>query len=31
VAVLVVLFQRLVSPDARRAQDTGTNPRDTVG
>jgi hypothetical protein len=30
VAVLVVLFQRLVSRDARRAQDTGTDPRDTV-
>ncbi|MBE3079575.1 hypothetical protein [Clavibacter michiganensis] len=31
IAVLAVLFQRLVSRDARRAQEAGTDPRDTVG
>ncbi|CAQ00162.1 hypothetical protein ACR8AL_15050 [Clavibacter sepedonicus] len=31
IAVLAVLFQRLVSRDARRAQEVGTDPRDTVG
>ncbi|MFT2753063.1 hypothetical protein [Clavibacter sp. Sh2088] len=31
IAVLLVLFQRLVSRDARQARDAGTDPRDTVG
>jgi len=31
IAVLAVLFQRLVSRDVRRARDAGTDPRDTVG
>jgi hypothetical protein len=31
IAVLVALFQRLVSRDVRRARDAGTDPRDTVG
>lgn len=31
IAMLAVLFQWLVSRDARRVQDAGTDPRDTVG
>jgi hypothetical protein len=31
IAVLVVVFQLLVSRDARRARDAGTDPRDTIG
>lgn len=31
IAVLLVLFQRLVSRDVRRAEEAGTDPRDTVG
>lgn len=31
IAVLAILFQRLVSRDARRAQEAGTDPRDTLG
>jgi hypothetical protein len=31
IAVLAVLFQRLVSRDVRRAREAGTDPRDTVG
>lgn len=31
IAVLVILFQRLVSRDVRRAEEAGTDPRDTLG
>jgi hypothetical protein len=31
IAVLVVLSQRLISRDVRRARDAGTDPRDTLG
>jgi len=31
IAVLAVLFQRLVSREARRAREAGTDPRDTLG
>ena len=31
IAVLVILFQRLVSRDVRRAQRAGTDPADTIG